>query len=103
VFTSEETLRLESNISSLMTSRQTIDGYSRDQVEYQYAAGETLCHLTAQYAMQMIATDQFFGSSTENVTSQYSRQYSLPTFNKSPLPHSKKKKNPISNSSHRKL
>jgi hypothetical protein len=70
-----------------MMFRKTIDDYSRDQVEYKYAAGETLCHLTAQDVVHMIATDQFFGSSTENFTSQYSRQYSVPASNKSQLPH----------------
>jgi hypothetical protein len=66
---------------------------SRDQVEYKYAADETLCHLTAQDVVHLLATDQFFGSSTENLTSQYSRQYSLPASNKSQLPQSPSPRN----------
>jgi len=84
---SEKTSRLESTISPLMMFRKTIDGYSRDQVEYKYVAGETLCHLTAQDVVHMLASDQFFGSSTENLTSQYPRQYSVPASHISQLPH----------------
>jgi len=54
-----------------MVFKERIDGYSRDQVEYKYAAGETLCHLTALDVVHMLATDQFFGSTTKNLTSQY--------------------------------
>lgn len=39
------------------------------------------------------ASDQFFGSSTENLTSQYPRQYSVPASNKSQLPHSPRPRN----------
>ena len=69
--TSDKTSRLESNISPLMVFKERIYGYSRDQVEYKYAAGETLCHLTALDVVHMLATDQFFGSTTKNLTSQY--------------------------------
>jgi hypothetical protein len=71
-----------------MMFRKLVAGYSRDQVQYKYVAGEALCHLMAQDVVHMLTTAQFFGSSSENHISQLSKKYILyqPPTNLSYLP-----------------